>query len=76
MTQPANMDRQGPWLTTAQVAKQLQFSIRTVIRYCAKNRFPGAKKTEKQWRIPQSGINCYLRDTGAHFVSLDDHRRP
>lgn len=62
MTLPANPAPHGPWLTTAQASEQLQFSIRTVLRYCAKGILANAKKTEKQWRIPQSDITGYLSD--------------
>lgn len=58
MTYP--LDPAGPDLTTSEAMEHLRFrSERTVQRYCKRGLFPGAYRTEGQWRIPQSALIQY-----------------
>ncbi len=52
-------------LTVEEVAEFLRVTPRAIQRYCQEGQFPGAfKLTEGQtsdWRIPQSGLDAYLK---------------
>lgn len=49
------------WLTPKQVARELHLSLSTVYRYLDQGKFPGSIKTDLQRRIPQSGLDEYIR---------------
>jgi excisionase family DNA binding protein len=54
--------------TVQEVADLLRIDNRTVQRRCTAGKFPGAYKTgeasNSHWRIPQSGLEAYLKKIG------------
>jgi predicted site-specific integrase-resolvase len=62
MTEPHDLDPNGPDLTTKEVGARLRLDRRTVIRYASAGVFPGAYKTVGPWRIPQSGVIEFIQN--------------
>lgn len=54
--------------TADEIANELRISRRTVGRLCKRGDIPGAYKTgpatNSHWRIPQSGLDAYLKKIG------------
>lgn len=48
------------WLTTDQVAVQINRSARWVVKLCARDDLSGATLEGRRWRIPQSAVDDYL----------------
>jgi len=46
-------------LTPRQVGEQLNFSPRTITRWCREGRFKEAKKVGRVWRIPEGSFDGF-----------------
>ena len=47
-------------LTPRQVGEQLNFSPRTITRWCREGKFKEAKKVGRVWRIPEGSFDGLL----------------
>lgn len=61
------MTRTAADLSDREVAEALRKSVRTVQRWCAAGKLPGAYKSGRSWRIPRASLDVAHREAVARF---------
>lgn len=49
------------WLKTSEVAEVIRETTANVSRRAARGEFPGAVQIGRNWRIPQTGLDAFLK---------------
>ena len=63
------MHRTSPYLTKGQLEERLQLHRNTVTRLLAAGHFPNAFLVNRQWRIPVSDVDAFVRSSPRHADS-------